>query len=140
MATVSLDASQYLRRKLLDHSLGTTEFTMPTDVYVSLYVGDPFGEGTEVSHASHEAYERQLVTFEAADTDGAAVSSATVEWAEAADDWGTVTYCGIHDAATEGNLLYRGLLSPSQHIVASSQMSIPAGDLVISFPASVTTE
>ena len=33
--------STYLGNKLLDHSLGSTSFTMPANVYVALYTATP---------------------------------------------------------------------------------------------------
>lgn len=142
MAVVYSDFSQYLRRKLVDHALGTTAFTMPTTIYVSAYQGDPFGAGTEIDDGVHTEYERQTCTFDAADTDGDAASDAAVTFAQAVAAWSTaqapINYAGLHDAATGGNLLARVVLSPSKIIDAGDTLSLPAGDLHVADPASIT--
>ena len=142
MSVVYSDFSQYLRRKLVDHALGTTEFTMPTTVYVSAYQGDPFSSGTEIDDDTHTEYERQACTFAAADTNGDAASDEDVTWAQAVAAWSTsgspIDYAGLHDAATGGNLLARVPLNPSKVIGVGDTLTIPTGDLHVSDPASIT--
>jgi|LSQX01.2.fsa_nt_gb hypothetical protein len=142
MSVVYSDFSEYLRRKLVDHALGTTSFTMPTAIYVSAYQGDPFGSGTEIDDGTHTEYERQTCAFDSADTNGDAASAEDVTWAQAVAAWSTsqspIDYAGLHDAATGGNLLARVPLSPSKVIDAGDTLSIPSGDLHVSDPASIT--
>ncbi|WP_377846978.1 hypothetical protein [Bosea sp. UC22_33] len=58
-------ASDYLEKKLLDHSLGVAAYTMPGTVYLALFTADPgeAGPGTEVSG---NGYARQSTAFAAA--------------------------------------------------------------------------
>ncbi len=60
--------SDYLERKLLDHTLGTTAYTFPSTVYLSLHTADPTDVtatalSTEVVGGS---YGRQIIEFVAA--------------------------------------------------------------------------
>lgn len=133
--------SDYLETTLLNSVLRGVAFPAMTtgSNYVSLHTADPTdaGTGTEVSGG---AYAR------------VAVSRATGSWAAPADNvgsqrtsnvaavtfpnptaaWGTVTYFGIFDAITGGNLLYSGALGTSRTIAAGDNApSFAAGTLTI---------
>jgi len=122
--------STYLANKLLDHTLRNVAYTPPTAVYVALYTNNPTasGTGTEVSGGG---YARQQVTFNAS-SGGVITNNADVVFPTATASWGTVTYVGIRDAATGGNLLYFAPLSVSKTIDAGDQLKIPAEQLSIS--------
>lgn len=122
--------SNYLENKLLDHSLGTTSFTMPSTVRLALYTSDPTDadSGTEVSGGS---YARQAVSFDAA-ASGATQNSADVTFPVASANWGTITHVGVRDAASGGNLLWHGPLTASKTINTGDQFKIAAGDLDVS--------
>lgn len=124
--------SNYLERKILDHALGTTTYTKPSAVYVSLHTANPADDasGAEVSGGS---YARQAATFSAATTDGGgastAITSAALNWTNLPT--ATVTHVGIYDAATSGNLLYYGALSSSKSITSGDNFTINTGSLVV---------
>lgn len=120
--------SDYLENALLDHSLGTSSFTAPASVYVALFTTAPTdaGGGTEVTGGG---YAREQVVFAAAAA-GRASNTASVEYAVATADWGTVSHLGIFDAATGGNLLYHGAANPKT-IEAGDSLRIQAGNLTI---------
>lgn len=122
--------SNYLENKLLDHSLGTTEYTFPATVYVALFTSDPTdaGSGTECSGTS---YARQACDFDAA-ANGATANTAAIEFPVAGGSWGTITHVGIYDALEAGNLLWHGALTASKAIGTSDQFKIAAGDLDVS--------
>jgi hypothetical protein len=120
--------SNYLENKVLDHIMGTTTYTKPSAVYVSLYTAAPndAGGGPEVSGGS---YGRQVSTFDAA-TGGATQNSANVDFINMPAS--TVVAIGIHDALTSGNLLVWGTLSTSKSLDAGDTLRIATGDLDIS--------
>lgn len=120
--------SNYLENKLLDHFLGTTTYTKPTTVYVSLYTATPSdtGGGTEVVGG---AYARQSAAFTAASS-GATSNSANIDFSSMPAC--TVVAIGIHDAITSGNLLVWGTLTANKAIDAGDTLRIAAGDLDIS--------
>lgn len=121
--------SNYLENKLLDHSLGTASYTMPT-VYLALHTADPTdtGGGAEVSGT---AYARQAVSFSAA-ASGATSNSGNITFPAAGSNWGTVTHIGIWDALTTGNLLWHGSLTASQSVNTGNVFQINTGDLDVS--------
>lgn len=104
------NTSDYLEAKLLDHSLGTTAFTMPTNVYLSLHTASPTDTGgSEVTGGS---YARQAITWSAASSPaGTKTNNAVVTFT--AMPAVTSTHIGIYDASSAGNLLYWGPLTSS---------------------------
>ncbi len=127
--------SDYAEKKVLDHTLGTTAYTKPTTVYAALFTSDPTdaGTGTEVSTTS-TGYARQAITFSAATTtsgNSSAVNSADVLFPVATAAWGTLTYVGLYDAVTGGNLIWSGALSTSKTISNTDQFRLPAGNVTV---------
>jgi hypothetical protein len=122
--------SDYLENKILDHTLATTAYTKPTNVYIALYTAAPSdaGGGTEVSGG---AYARQVATFGAASA-GSTSNSADITFPVATASWNTITHIGILDASTAGNLLWHGALSASKAIATNDQFKIAAGNLTVS--------
>ena len=121
--------SDYLERKLLDHTLGTAAYTHPSQAYLALHTADPTdaGSGAEVSGGS---YARQTIDFNAAAGTGGAVTNSTAE------DFTnmpacTVTHIGIWDASTSGNLLYHGAVSSSKTVASGDTISLAAGQLTV---------
>lgn len=119
--------SNYLENKVLDHTLGTTAYTAPSEVYVALFTSDPGedGSGTEVSGG---AYARQSVGFDAA-SGGNTANSADITFPVATASWGTVSHIGLYDVATGGNLLWYGAVNTEKAIGADDQYKIPSGKL-----------
>lgn len=127
--------SNYLEQALLNHVLRNTGMTSPTTVYASLHTADPTEAGTvgEVDRAT-TSYERTAVTFGAPSVDGTGyicANSAPVEYPEATESWGTLTHFGLFDAATGGNCLYTGTITPNQTIGASNQFVFKTGQLTV---------
>jgi len=124
--------SDYLELKILDHILGGGDYTRPATVYIALYTVTPTdaGGGTEVSGGS---YARKSVTNNAtnwpAAAAGAKANGIDVEFVEATADWGTVVAFGIFDAATEGNLLYWGPVTPNKAVSSGSVAKFAVGDI-----------
>ena len=125
----------YTEDAILDHSLGTSAWTMPTTVYLALYttapaVPDGLG-GVEVTNAG--AYARQAIAFDAASA-GTASNTAEVVFPTATANWGTVVAFAILDSGTwdAGNMLYYGNWAASKTISTNDIFRLPAGNLDIS--------
>lgn len=121
--------SDYLENKLVDHTLGTTSYTVPSNVYVALFLTDPgdSGSGTEVSG---NGYSRQLVTF-GASSGGSASNSTQETFTASGGSFGTVTHFGIYDASTSGNLLYHGSLASSKLVGDGESLVFAIGALTV---------
>ena len=120
--------TNYLENKLIDHFLGTTSYTMPTDVYVALFTVSPgeAGGGTEVTGGS---YARKVATFTAASS-GATSNDANIDFTGMPA--ATTVAIGIFDALTSGNMLLYGTLTTNKTTDAGDTLRIATGDLDIS--------
>jgi hypothetical protein len=121
--------SNYAENKVIDHTLGTTAYTKPTNIYVALFTTDPAetGAGTEVSG---NGYVRKVATFNAA-ANGSATNSAEVLFDVATASWGTLTHVGLFDAVSAGNMIWSGALSTSKAIASTDQFRLPAGNITV---------
>jgi hypothetical protein len=114
-----MSISNYAELKILDHTTGTTSWTMPSGVYIKLHTGDPGEAGT--SNAATEAT-RKVVTFSAA-ASGSISSAATVEWTNVSTTE-TYSHWSLWDNATTGNCLWSGALSSSAAVTAGDTFQI----------------
>ena len=121
--------SNFLENALINAVLRNTTYTSPATVYVSLYLTDPTDadSGTEVSGGS---YARTAVTM-GAPSDGVTTNSADVTFPTCTSSWGTVTYIGIHDASTAGNLLFHTILDTAKTIDTGDIFKITTGNLSV---------
>lgn len=113
--------TQYLRKKLGDHSLGKAAYTMPNPVYMALFTADPTDVGILTSEVVGSPYARVSSTalFGGFDlTTGIGVNANDIDFGVPAANWGTVSHAGILDASTAGNLLYFDAL-PTPRIVVT---------------------
>lgn len=119
--------TNYAENRALDYLLAGTK-------YVALHVGDPGEDGTaaEVTTALDAGYERQAVTFSAAE--GGRTRNVTApSWTVDAGSPGyTVTHIGIWDAQNGGNSLFKGaLLAPLPLEAGDVNNAFAAGSIII---------
>lgn len=124
--------TDYLEKKLLDHTLNVASYTFPT-LHLALFTADPTETGVltnEVANAG--AYARQALNakFTAAGSETSA-NTAEIAFPQASASWGTVTHIGIIDSATHGagNMIYHGILDASRLVDTGTTFKIPIGDL-----------
>jgi len=122
--------ANYEEDKLLDHSLGTTEHTFVTTIYVALYTDDPTDadSGTEVTGGS---YARVGGTFASA-SGGSTYNSSAATFATASAAWGVVTHVGIRDALTAGNLKWHGPVTVTKDVGDGDTFEFAVGELDVS--------
>lgn len=126
--------SDYLENAILNHVLGAQTYTPPATVYVALYTAAPgeSGGGTEVSGGG---YARVAVANNTTNwpttTTGTKSNGTAIQFPQATANWGTVVAWGILDAATGGNLLYYGDVSPNRTVNAGDVAQFAAGALTL---------
>ena len=122
--------SDYLEDKVLDHVFGGTAYTAPSPLYVGLYTAAPSdtGGGTEVTGGSYARKSMPAMTVSGTTQ---ATNGAAVEFVTATGSWGTVTHCGVFDAASSGNLLGWAALTASKAVASGDVFRFDAGDLDI---------
>lgn len=128
--------SVYLEKKVLDHVLGGVTYTPPSTVYFATFTVAPTasGGGTETSGLGYArvAIANNATSFPAA-TGGApstktngvniVMAAATGLWSLGANQ----TSWGLYDAASGGNLLMFGDLTPNQPILLGNILSLGIG-------------
>jgi len=137
--------SQSRRQLALDWLFNTQATTQPTTLYASLHTGDPGDTGASNEVPSTGSYARVLCsattqgqywnTTTAANpsvlTNKLAITftTATAQWAAGA----AITFFAIYDAATVGNMVCRGTVTPNTNVINSGNTpSFAAGQLSIS--------
>lgn len=118
--------SNYLENKLVDFLFRGQVFPSITTLYFSLHTASvtDAGTGTEVSGGSYARVAVVCNTTNFSSTTGdTTLSGGTEGYAQNLVDimfptptanWGTVTYMGVWDALSGGNLLFWGPVSPSK--------------------------
>jgi hypothetical protein len=124
--------SNYLENAILNHVLGGQTYTPPATVYVALFTVAPgeAGGGTEVSGGG---YSRVAVANNTTNwpttTSGQKSNANAITFPQATANWGTIVAWGLFDAATGGNLLYYGDVSPSRAVNSGDTAQFAAGAL-----------
>lgn len=121
--------SNYLERKLLNHSLGHISYTAPEEVYIGLFttLPDDTVAGVEPTGIG---YSRQLVTWGNADDTGI-LNATSITFGTAGSAWGEVVGFGIWDLAAVGNLLWYGEINPTADMQAGDTYRFPANSIAI---------
>ena len=121
--------SNYLENKVIDHFLGTSSTSAPSNVYIGLFTSNPTdaNSGTEVSG---NGYSRQVITFNTASS-GSATNSSAETFTASGGNFGTITHFGIFDASTSGNLLYHGALTDDKVIEDGDSLVVASGAITI---------
>lgn len=124
--------TEAFRNALLDHAVGTTEYTFDTDLFVALFNGDPAGAGTEVEVTAVDGYNRQALSCAAA-ASGATSNDGAITFGPntGAGSW-TVTHFAIFDTQTPGagTLKISGTIT-NRTVATNDSYQIAAGDLDI---------
>jgi hypothetical protein len=136
--------TNYTENKLLDHLFRGTSFSAPSNLYVGLFTASPTdtGGGTECTGGSYARVTVACNGTNWAGTQGAgttAVSSGdsgtvsnntSITFPTPTAGWGTVIAVGLFDAATGGNMLLWGPVSPSKTInLGDAPPQFAPGDL-----------
>ena len=103
----------------------------------TLYAGygttEPSKDGTGATEPSDAAYARVAVESSPgmARTGSEIDNDDAIEFAEATEDQGTITYAYLFSAETAGNLIWFGALTASKAVPTGSTPRFPAGDFNI---------
>lgn len=122
--------SDYLEKKLLDHTFRGEVYTPPTTIHLALFTTMPVDDGTGGVEVTGGSYARQAITFLAtALGTGRSESAATVVFASMPAV--SVVGAGLYDASTVGNLLFYKALGAPRAIAAGENLNVLAGDLAL---------
>lgn len=124
--------TDYGANALLNHMFGIATLTPPANWYVMLYTTLPAKDGTGGVEVSGGGYARQVLAVGAA-ASGATDNTAILDYGTASASWGTVVGVGLADAASGGNVWWRGALTASKVVNSGDPFTIPIGELDLSF-------
>lgn len=126
---MAIGLTNYTMEKLLNWFLRATAWSQPTTVYLGLdsVLGNVSGGGTEISAAG---YARQAVTY--GSYASRRISNSNALNYTAAANWPEVVGCRVWDAATGGNAMAWGRVSPRPTILSGQTYNIAAGEHSIS--------
>ena len=133
--------TNYLDQKITQLLFSNTAYSIPATWYVALSTTTPVqGASPNFTEPSGNGYARVAVTNNSTNWTAIASPPATgytvqnnqpVTFPAATGSWGTVTYFGIYDAASSGNLVGFGALTSSQAITSGITPSFAVGTLTI---------
>jgi hypothetical protein len=125
-------ATNYFETSILGAYTGAT-YTAPSTVYIGLFISSPgeSGGGTEITYSG---YQRQSVNFSAPAAvlgiNMAIQNSADINFPTAPTAAGTITYIGIFDSVTGGNMLLYGQLTEPLSIQAGEAPVLLASQII----------
>lgn len=121
--------TDYLENKVVDHIFRGTAFTAPAVLAVALFTSacSDSAAGTEVSGGSYARASLNPSTANwkstngttsgaSSGTGGQTSNASTITFPAPTANWGTVTYFGIYDAASGGNLLICQQLTAAKNV------------------------
>ena len=138
--------TNYLDQALVPLLFGNVSYTIPATWYVALSTSTPSqvkGTSTPYWNFTEPAtggYARVGITNNSTNwtaissepTNGYTIQNATaISFAPSTGSWGTVTYFGVWDTLTGGNLCGFGILSASQNITSGVAASFAIGALTV---------
>ena len=123
--------SDYLEAELLEHLFGIDAGYAQPAIYVAASTADPLDTGAGLAEPVGNGYAR--VSF----TDwvraiNVVSNNSDIVFPAATGAWGTITHFAIMDAASGGNVLLHGSISPSQAIILDNTLVFKAGELDVS--------
>ena len=120
--------SNYLKNKLLEHTVKNTAYTSPTTVYISLHTANDATSGEPSTEVTGGGYARQAVAF-GASSNGVISNTGNVTFTASGADFGSVISSAISDASTGGNILFYDDFVVE--IVDGDSVVLEAGDISI---------
>lgn len=131
--------SDFSAKKLVDHILGKTSWTMPATPYLALVTVTPTetDTGSSITEATYTGYARlawagsNWATATADATHGVVATGADAIFGACTAGTSTLTYAVLVDASSAGNVLVYGALSPNLSISNNITPKIPSGSLTV---------
>ncbi|MGZ4968054.1 MAG: phage tail fiber protein [Methylobacter sp.] len=128
--------SNYTENQILAHIFRSGSFTKPSALYVGLITAVSSGETGSVTEVSGGSYARTACNpsdsnWSAASNNGTTSNAVAITFPAATADWGTITYFGIWDASTSGNLILYAPMTVPRNITTGSTPSFAIGALTV---------
>lgn len=129
--------SDYFEGKVLGYLFGNVAYSLPSTYYVGLWTAtlSDASTGSTAGEPSGGSYARVSVTNNSSNFDavsgGATANTNLITFPMASASWGTITYVGICDASTAGNLIAYAQLGTPISVAQYDTVIFKPGDLDI---------
>lgn len=129
--------SDYFEGKVLGYLFGNVAYSLPSTYYVGLWTAtlSDASTGSTAGEPSGGSYARVSVTNNSSNFDavsgGATANTNLITFPMASASWGTITYVGICDASTAGNLIAYAQLGTPISVSQYDTVIFKPGDLDI---------
>lgn len=114
----------YSANRVLDFNFGGTSYSQPATYYFGLSTTTINIDGTGATEPSGGAYARVALTNNKTNWGNASNASLTnstaVQFIESTTSWGTITYVGMWDASSSGNIWWFDALSPARTVASAT--------------------
>ncbi len=127
--------SYYSANRLLDKNFGATAYSEPSTYYFGLSTTTIQIDGTGATEPSGSAYARVSLANNKTNwgtaSNAALTNSTAVTFPESTGSWGTITYVGMWDASTAGNIWWFDSLSPARTVASSTTVLFAVGAITV---------
>jgi hypothetical protein len=129
--------SDYFEDKVLGYLFGNVAYSLPATYYVGLWTAtlSDSSTGSTAGEPSGGSYARVSVTNNSSNFDaasgGATANTNLISFPMATASWGTITYVGILDASTAGNMIAYAQLTSPVSVAQYDTVIFQPGDLDI---------
>lgn len=125
----------YSANRVLDKNFGSTAYSEPSTYYFGLSTTTIQIDGTGATEPSGGAYARVSLTNNKTNwgvaSNASLTNSTAVTFPESTASWGTITYVGVWDASTSGNIWWFDALSPARTIASSTSVLFAVGSITV---------
>jgi hypothetical protein len=128
--------TSYLQKKILDDFLSIATYTVPNPLYLSLLTATPTETGSHANEitTSGSGYARQSMAAKMGATDattGISVNTGSLIFGPATSNWGTISYIGVEDASSGGNMCLYGAGTTAKTVNTGGSFTVSPGQLAI---------
>lgn len=125
----------YSANRILDKAFGATAFSEPSIYYFGLSTTTIQIDGTGGTEPSGGAYARVSLANNKTNwgtaSNASLTNSTAVQFAESTASWGTITYVGIWDALTVGNIWWYDVLTPARTVASATTVLFAIGAITV---------
>lgn len=133
--------SSYGARSILDHicrgDTGGTSFAQPALMYAGLHYADPTSAGLLTTEVSGGSYQRQVITFGAADALGEIANTNDILFALLPTLTPGLTHVSLWDAQTAGNMIWYDDVE-QEDVDSGDNVRINVGNFIVRLPIVLT--
>jgi hypothetical protein len=126
----------YSANRVLDKNFGGTAYSEPATYYFGLSTTTIQIDGTGKTEPTGGAYARVALTNNKTNwgtsSNASLTNSTAVTFPESTASWGTITYVGMWDASTAGNIWWFDALSPARAVASTTTVLFAIGAITVS--------